>query len=317
MSFPWAPGSGGAGLGSGSRRHFSPVTRCNPRLQSQAAIPGIRALLIQHCQPPEQAGLYESMNHLPAKLRAGPGVQERHQTPGSELPSPAHRQENPGSASRKGGSEFAWGFHALNKRTQVYSSRAWAVPQGKAQGINRDTLQPSSALSTEKFFGLLPFQLTPCPQVSLRGSIPCGMGAGTAPSLPVGQAPGQGPPHLQKPPRAESSRGTALFPPEHILRRPTNPPGHGERKRARTLLGIPPGTAWPPPPPPARQGPLTQPRPPHAGQAHPGATAATLPPGQCPAGRAAAIFCLKRKRFTQRKTSEGPSPSHPHTNRFI
>lgn len=116
------------------------------------------------------------------------------------------------------------------------------------------------------------------------------------------------------------ARGTALLPPDNILRRHTSPPAHGERKRAQTLLwagASPAGTAWPPPPP-ARQGSLSPaPTPPTQGRLIPGARGATLTPGQCPAGWAGTIFCLKRKRSTQRKTSKGPSPSHPHTNRFI
>lgn len=63
--------------------------------------------------------------------------------------------------------------------------------------------------------------------------------------------------------------------------------------------------------------PEPSPDPPTQGRLIPGARGATLTTGQCPAGWAGTIFCLKRKRSTQRKTSKGPSPSHPHTNRFI
>lgn len=154
-------------------------------------------------------------------------------------------------------------------------------------------LQPISALSTEKLLGLLLFQLTsPPPLRSLSGAAGaafpagrCGMGAGTPPLpgtclLPACRAGcphtgqergateqqrlGQGPLHLQKPSWGESwhaagPRGTALLPPDNILRRHTSPPEHGERKRAQTLLwagASPAGTAWPPPPP-ARQGSLS------------------------------------------------------------
>lgn len=109
-------------------------------------------------------------------------------------------------------------------------------------------------------------------------------------------------------------------PPDHIPKRPTSPPAHGERQRARVLLGAgasPPGTAWPPPA--ARWGSLSPaPAPPHAGQARPQSERSDADPGPVPSWLDRhAIFCLKRKRFTQAKTSKGLSPSHPHTNRFI
>lgn len=58
--------------------------------------------------------------------------------------------------------------------------------------------------------------------------------------------------------------------------------------------------------------------PPHAGQARPQSERSDADPGPVPSWLDRhAIFCLKRKRFTQAKTSKGLSPSHPHTNRFI
>lgn len=110
-------------------------------------------------------------------------------------------------------------------------------------------IQPISALSTEKFFGLLLFQLTTtAPQVSLKGSIPCGkvwdggwhcsaVGQGVPPR---GTAPTE--------PSWARSWGSAAPPSSHPQE---TSPTHGERKRAQTLLGAgasPPGTAWPPPP---------------------------------------------------------------------
>lgn len=91
------------------------------------------------------------MNHLPVKLQASRGI-HKHSAPIAFPPNHAvHWEETPGAASRKDGSEVASSFYALNKGTRVYSAGAWAVPQGKAQGVSKDTLQPISAPSTEKF----------------------------------------------------------------------------------------------------------------------------------------------------------------------
>lgn len=104
----------------------------------------------------------------------------------------------------------------------------------------------------------------------------------------------------------------------HIPGRPSSSPAHGEGERA-------PGTAWgwcftSWPPPAARQGSLSPALalPAHAGRARPWSKRSNSDPGPVPSWLAGhAIFCLKRKRFTQGKTSKGLSPSHPHTNRFV
>lgn len=223
----------------------------------------------------------------------------------------------------------------MNRRSQVYSSRAWAVPQGKAQGINRDTLQLISTLSTEKFFWLAPVSAQQHPlfpslsqgQHSLREGVGWGL------ALPLCQAPacphtGQGrgakeqqrprqePLLLQKPSRGESGHaaGAGVQPSSPQTTSSGDPQGHGERKRARTLLG-----AGASPAVTARQGrgPCPAPTPPRRAGSSLEREEQLCPRGQCPAGWAGTIFCLKRKRYTQRKISKGPSPPHPHTNRFI
>lgn len=250
---------------------------------------------------------------------------------------------NPGSTTfRKGGSEAASSFYALNKRSRVYSARAWVVPQGKAGGISRDVLQPIAARSTEEFLTRSHFSSAPGPSEGRRGLCgrcgevcdggccspaagylppqqgePRGAGAGKARSstaLDVDHYPYSHPPRERE---TVSSWGHGVQY-SHIPERPSSLPAHREGERA-------PGTAWgwcftSWPPPAARKGSLSPALalPAHAGQARPWSKRSDSDPGAVPSWLAGhAIFCLKRKRFTQGKTSKGLSPSHPHTNRFV
>lgn len=75
MTFPWVPGSGSA-LGSALGAFLT-----HDPLQSQASGQPELPALIQHCEAPEQAGLYESITSPPS---FGPAQESRSDTKARE-----------------------------------------------------------------------------------------------------------------------------------------------------------------------------------------------------------------------------------------
>lgn len=318
---------------SGTRWHGSHMTHgCNPK-HSRSDSCSVHSAL------PNKQGF---MNHLRAKLRASRGIHGSHQTPGRVLPSPSH--STVWSVGRKppetcAGKMAQSSFCVLNKQNQADSASAQAAPEGIAQGISKGMLlQRTSAPSTENFLAYSHYDLLPPPPlpVSLRGSRDCVaparrsvMGAAT-PSMPreaevrklKSKTPGQGPLHPQKPTwHTAGGMGYRVIPRQTTsLRDPETPPAYGE-KQHQHYYGAgtsPPGTGWPPSA--ARQGRVSEPAPalPHAGEACPLSESSDSDPRPVPSWLDRhAVFCLKRKRVTQGETSKGPSPSYPHTNRFI
>lgn len=141
------------------------------------------------------------------------------------------------------------------------------------------------------------------------------------------QRPGRGALHPQEPTWGERAGtqlgawGTVVFPPPkpHPRATPKSPSMWGERKGMGSAGGWC-FTSWHSLASSSSEAgvPEPSPSPPGVGQAHPWSERSDSDPGPVPSWlNGHAIFCLKRKRFTQGKTSKGPSLSHPHTNRFI
>lgn len=215
----------------------------------------------------------------------------------------------------------------MNRRSQVYSSRAWAVPQGKAQGINRDTLQLNSKHG-EVFLACSRFSsaASPLPESLSGAAFPagrCGVGAGTAPLPGTSLSPhgagtgsqgaaetatGTSAPTETLPGRERArswSRGTALFPPNHILGRPTRT--WGEKKSTDTAGGWCFSCCHSQ----ARQGSLPSPDPPTQGRLIPGARGAALSPGSVPSWLGRHHFLLKKEKIHTKKDIQGAKPSPP------